>query len=328
MVAWPDSQKLRAPAILAGGVAVLMAQLLAHPRARHGSRRKTASARKVICAREDVAPVDFYGLLGLPRFCSDPKQIKKAHRRVVKLVHPDILQGPSDALQRLVMEAYEVLMNPVQRSEYNRALMCFKSRLGRSVWSADTPPSCRSKAVWVDPTVCKGCMECLDIASSTFEMEDGPWGEKFSHVTVQYADSPDIIEMAMRECPEEAIKYVRANDVGMLEHASAACFEVKRKMLKNMQYTVEDFANIKPPSPWELMNQYKFDYMEEIDPEEEYDGIIEWDYGEILESDNAMGHPEAEKLSHKAKEIYNAAGDLPIETRYDLWPSLYVDVDA
>lgn len=71
-----------------------------------------------ICCRAELAPTDFYGLLGLPPYTGDKKEIKKAHRRTVKLVHPDILGPDSGDLQVLVNKAYRTLSDDDQRQGY------------------------------------------------------------------------------------------------------------------------------------------------------------------------------------------------------------------
>jgi hypothetical protein len=60
-----------------------------------------------------------YELLGVPAECSR-SEIRAAYLRMARRVHSD--HGGSDALFRLVQEAYEVLHDPVRRAAYDRTL--------------------------------------------------------------------------------------------------------------------------------------------------------------------------------------------------------------
>jgi len=65
-------------------------------------------------------PRDYYDILGVSR-SADPKEIKKAYRRLAKRYHPDV-NADESAKQtfREVQEAYEVLSDPEKRKLYDQ----------------------------------------------------------------------------------------------------------------------------------------------------------------------------------------------------------------
>jgi Ca-activated chloride channel family protein len=66
---------------------------------------------------------DYYALLGIPRNASQ-EQIRRAYREAALLLHPDRTSNPEDAELFLeVGKAYEVLIDPELRVEYNAHLV-------------------------------------------------------------------------------------------------------------------------------------------------------------------------------------------------------------
>ena len=63
---------------------------------------------------------DLYRLLGLPRGASQ-EDVRKAHRRLVRMYHPDANSGDNSTEERFkeVQHAYEVLSDPRKRWEYD-----------------------------------------------------------------------------------------------------------------------------------------------------------------------------------------------------------------
>lgn len=55
----------------------------------------------------------------------------------------------------------------------------------------------------VDPDLCTGCELCIDIAPSTFEMDE----EGISRVVDPRGDDEEAIEEAIDTCPVEAISW-------------------------------------------------------------------------------------------------------------------------
>lgn len=67
---------------------------------------------------------NFYEVLGVPQDAT-PEQIKDAHRRAMRIYHPDVHTGnQADAVRMAVLlnEAQAVLMNPISRERYDATL--------------------------------------------------------------------------------------------------------------------------------------------------------------------------------------------------------------
>ena len=67
-----------------------------------------------------MSKTDYYELLGVSRDAK-PDELRKAHRKLVRKLHPDVNKEP-DAAQRFseVQEAYDVLSDPEKRARYDQ----------------------------------------------------------------------------------------------------------------------------------------------------------------------------------------------------------------
>jgi hypothetical protein len=72
---------------------------------------------------------NYYDLLGVAREASTGA-IKKAFRERAKRLHPDIAGKSAEAAMRRLLAAYEVLVNPQRRFEYDRAYTRFVQNAG------------------------------------------------------------------------------------------------------------------------------------------------------------------------------------------------------
>lgn len=68
-----------------------------------------------------MAKRDYYEVLGIERNASDD-EIKRAYRRLAKKYHPDLNPGDAEAEAKFkeINEAYNVLINPETRAQYDR----------------------------------------------------------------------------------------------------------------------------------------------------------------------------------------------------------------
>lgn len=198
---------------------------LAYSTLRSGQRiRRTGRHRCLVVTNATTAtqslnsdaPTDYYALLGIPAYTSDKKEIKAAHRRVVRLVHPDILGAASSDLQRIVNEGYRTLSDDETRKGYDAALRKVKLELAgvnASKWARD-----EKKGVFVDESSCAGCYKCVSAAPSTFVVDSAT---RKPYVDTQWADSKADIDIAVLGCPEKAISFVPRKFIPTLEFAMA-----------------------------------------------------------------------------------------------------------
>ncbi|CAK0809924.1 unnamed protein product [Prorocentrum cordatum] len=201
---------------------------------RRGRRRRRGRPCSCLPARPGQAtPTDFYGLLGLPRFSARAADVHRAYRRVLKLVHPDVLGGHTTALASLITTAYHTLRDEAQRHSYDDSLRKLTisgsaeaeteeeglvSR--RSSWESSCAPE-GSRGVFVDESECVMCVRCVECAPSTFEMD---WeGSGRARVTHQYADPTEDVDWAVASCPVEAISYRPRDELELLEDIMAHC---------------------------------------------------------------------------------------------------------
>ncbi|HEY7116842.1 MAG TPA: J domain-containing protein [Tepidisphaeraceae bacterium] len=68
-----------------------------------------------------MAKRDYYEVLGVARTAS-PEEIKKAHRKLVRLYHPDVNKNnpQSEAKFKEVQEAYDILSDEAKRKQYDQ----------------------------------------------------------------------------------------------------------------------------------------------------------------------------------------------------------------
>ncbi len=74
---------------------------------------------------------DLYAILGVPRD-ADESEIRSAHRTLAKKYHPDAGTGSSSERFRSIQDAYDVLIDPGRRAEYDRTLRRQEQRAVRT----------------------------------------------------------------------------------------------------------------------------------------------------------------------------------------------------
>jgi len=257
--------------------------------------------RKRRVQRAAGPPVDYYGLLGLPRFTSDTKQIKSAFRRVVRLVHPDVLGSDSQALQILVTEAYATLTDDEKRERYDDLIASMGEFVQRSKWSPDAPYSV--KGLFVDQTKCQGCGRCTEIASSSFESDVG---EGTSRVVEQFADCMEMLEQAVDGCPSKAIRWVNREDLPFLEGAMGEWIEKRRS---------RDIRGSELSGPYETFQQFQFMRLDAMDFGSA-DGARK-----VAEQADRLASEVAGQSDH-AQEIAEAAMSIPADVVRKVWPQM------
>jgi len=245
------------------------------------------------------APTDYYGLLGLPRCQGTQAEFKAAYRRLVKLVHPDLLGKESVALQALVTEAYNTLSDKERRAAYDQSLgkkHCRNasaiSTEGISVWAPTAPPD--ADAIFVDESYCVRCNNCIDIAPDTFAYHT-VGGDERARVIVQYGDDATEIDWAVKSCPTGAINYVPRQDVAFLEIAMAKILNQSTQVRRHTYGT-----------PFDVFHQVKARFLEQ-------------------EARRFGAYAAPDALARQANAIKAAIGLIPQPVRLRAWPNAATD---
>lgn len=256
--------------------------------------------------------MEYYGLLGLPLFTSDAKEIKAAHRRVVKMVHPDILGvNSSSALQQIVTEAYNTLSDPEERVVYDEKLRKAKPTLAQSNWSDDTGVG--EMGVFVDETECTRCYKCVYVASSTFAIHTDRVRDEKAYVRLQYGDAVEIVKEAVKNCPSKAIRWVQPETLPLLEFAMVKSAKLRARAIDDPEAKIlNPLLNTAPPGPFDILQDFMMDDLLELDMDKERESA------DVM--DPMKDSRLAEELSDKAREIYQAAMVLPPAVVERLWP--------
>lgn len=132
--------------------------------------------------------VDYYELLGVGRTASSG-EIKSAYRTLAKVMHPDA--GGTAGTFRLLQQAYETLVDPGRRAEYDRTgsvdSVAFPGR-------TTTRPPRRTASRWPTPHPAAGLDEDLDEDFATDDLDDDTEAEEFAEADFddeEFDDDPD-----------------------------------------------------------------------------------------------------------------------------------------
>jgi curved DNA-binding protein CbpA len=101
---------------------------------------------------ENILAPSHYNLLGIRQGASTA-QIKKAFREKAKQLHPDIAGSSHVESMRKLISAYEVLINPERRFEYDKAYSRFVEKHGfnyRAWLDEQTDPSSQTKLIFYE----------------------------------------------------------------------------------------------------------------------------------------------------------------------------------
>ena len=103
---------------------------------------------------------DYYQLLEIP-YTAREDEIKKAYRRLAMRYHPDKNTGNPFAVQhfREIQEAYDVLSNPVKRSEYHQLRWHNSGQTSR--FASPVPPS--AELIYQEAVKIKNYVRQLDV---------------------------------------------------------------------------------------------------------------------------------------------------------------------
>mmetsp|Transcript_43597 Transcript_43597/g.79426 ORF Transcript_43597/g.79426 Transcript_43597/m.79426 type:complete len:341 (-) Transcript_43597:246-1268(-) len=180
-----------------------------------------------------AVPTDFYGLLGLPTFTGSREEVRSAFRRMVKLLHPDVLGSASKELTRLLTTAYKTLSNDQLRADYDKELMKVRppaagttprgGRRTKKYWHSTWPAGATydDEGYFVDESQCVMCRNCVDIAPGTFALHGR--GHTRAYVFKQNGDPADDLHWAKASCPTGAIFRGSREKVEELEEAMSVC---------------------------------------------------------------------------------------------------------
>jgi len=267
-------------------------------------RHRRSRARVVMLGIETQIPTEYYGLFGLPLFTSDKKEIKAAHRRVVKLVHPDVLGDEASELQIIVSEAYDILTDEEKKADYDRMLRKGKPSLAQSMWGADLPSDVRG--CFVDETKCSACYQCCDLASSTFDIRTEKDREDKAYVKTQYGDAVWLVYEAVKSCPTQAIRMVSRENIPLIEYAMTKSVMMKERARDN------PVPGVEVPGPFDILQEFMWDELIDMD----------MDKAKAEREDPYSDTEVAEELSDKAFVMYQAALCVPEDVREKLWPEI------
>ena len=83
--------------------------------------------------------MDFYAILGIP-MAADQAEIRSAYRILARLYHPDKGVGSSTEKFRQVNEAYETLVDPARRQQYDLSLARARATRVERIKTVTPPP--------------------------------------------------------------------------------------------------------------------------------------------------------------------------------------------
>jgi hypothetical protein len=122
-----------------------------------------------------MAVKDYYRVLEIPQNARQ-EEIKKAYRKLAMQYHPDKNTGNPYAVQyfREIQEAYDVLSNPVKRSEYHQARGQFGSHSARN----EPPVAPSADLIYQEALKIKKYVKQLDV----FRMNQGALATQFEQL--------------------------------------------------------------------------------------------------------------------------------------------------
>jgi DnaJ-class molecular chaperone len=136
---------------------------------------------------------DFYAILGVPAQ-AEPGEIRRAYRRLVFSVHPDVGDRPDPERFRAVHEAYEIRRDSDRRRAYD-----IKSVTGRHPLSAEAP--LRTAPIWIRDeflTVEPSSKEVLDHVRPNFFGYQRKSGGPYRRIGIEAILEPDEARFGCR----------------------------------------------------------------------------------------------------------------------------------